>query len=400
MKSLLRVLPLGAGLLAACHSDTKTSQSATTAATPPATTAPATPALADTPGAYYRQYRGLLPGTADTITLNLTVAPRRNGDTNLAGSFGSYHGPDGHPYQLASRPTQAPDSVLLFDVSPEKAANDLESASWRLRRQGAELTGTYNGQPLRLHEVRPAGSLALVVRYYADSTVAFPGVAKSPVSHLSLQALLPTAAPPALTENIMRDLRGDTLPNLPVPQLAQFWAKQRAEYQKSYREDAEENRKGLDGTEDELPTLYGLSYESQQSTFVLWNQGSLLSLGFYDYSYTGGAHGNYGTKAVTYDTRTGQRLRYTDIFRPGVEAQLSKLLDQAVRRTLRMAPTQPLAENLFVKEMPVTHNVYLTSGGVVFVYLPYEIASYAQGEVPVFVPMAELQPLLKQQPAS
>ncbi|MDO7847135.1 DUF3298 domain-containing protein [Hymenobacter sp. M29] len=393
-------MPLGLSLLAACHSDTKTTQTATTSDTPPVAADAASPALTDSPGAYYRQYRGLLPGTADTITLNLTVAPRRSDDTELAGAFGSYHGADGHPYELASKPTPAPDSVLLFDVSPEKADNQREGANWRLRRQGTELTGTYNGQPLQLREVQPDGSLPLVVRYYADSIVAFPGVAKSPAAHLSLQVLLPKAGSTPLAENIMRDLRGDTLPNLAVSQFPQFWAKQRADYQKSYRADAEEGRKSLRGASDDLPFGYGLNYEDQQSTYVLWNQGSLLSLGFYGYSFTGGAHGNYGTLAATYDTRTGQRLRFADIFRPNFEAQLSKLLDAAVRRTLRIPTTQPLEETLFVKTMPVTHNVYLTGGGAVFIYTPYEIASYAQGEIPVFVPMAELQPLLKLQPAS
>jgi len=48
-----------------------------------------------------------------------------------------------------------------------------------------------------------------------------------------------------------------------------------------------------------------------------------------------------------------------------------------------------------VKQMPVTHNVFLTNGGAVFTYQPYEIASYAQGELAVFVPLSELRPLLR-----
>jgi hypothetical protein len=400
MNRLFRLAPLSFSLLAACHSDTKTSQSTSTIEQPLAAATSPTPVIADSPGAYYRQYCGLLPGSTDTITLNLTVAPRRSDDTELAGAFGSYHGPDGHPYGLASRATIASDSVLLFDVSQEKADNNQEGAIWRLHRQGTALTGTYKGQPLQLREVNVADMMPLTVHYYADSIVAFPGVAKSPVAHLSLQVLLPKANAAALTDNIMRDLRGDTLSRLPAPRLPQFWTKQLANYQKSYREDAREGRENLRGASTDMPFGYGLSYEDQQSVYVLWNQAPLLSLAFYGYSYTGGAHGNYGTTAATYDTRTGQRLRFADIFRPNSEAQLGKILDQAVRRTLHIPATQPLDETLFVKTMPVTHNVYLTSGGAVFIYTPYEIASYAQGEIPVFVPMAELQPLLKLQLAS
>ena len=146
---------------------------------------------------------------------------------------------------------------------------------------------------------------------------------------------------------------------------------------------------------EDMPS-YALRYESQQATYVLWNQAPLLSLGFYNYSYTGGAHGNYGTAVASYNTRTGQRLRFADVFRPAAETQLSPILDRAVRRTLRIPANEALDQTLFVKKMPVTHNFYLTSGGAVFVYTPYEIASYAQGEIHVFVPMKELQSVLLQ----
>jgi hypothetical protein len=46
--------------------------------------------------------------------------------------------------------------------------------------------------------------------------------------------------------------------------------------------------------------------------------------------------------------------------------------------------------------MPVTRNVFLTAGGVEFIYQPYEIASYAQGEVRVFLPLAQVRALLRE----
>lgn len=71
------------------------------------------------------------------------------------------------------------------------------------------------------------------------------------------------------------------------------------------------------------------------------------------------------------------------------------MLDRAVRRTLRLPATAPLDETPFVEHMPVTHNFYLTRGGAVFIYPPYAVASFAQGEIQVFVPLSEMQPLLK-----
>lgn len=55
---------------------------------------------------------------------------------------------------------------------------------------------------------------------------------------------------------------------------------------------------------------------------------------------------------------------------------------------------QQLDGPLLVKKIPVTTNLYLTSGGAVFTYGPYEISACAQGEISVFIPMADLLPLL------
>ncbi|MEJ7666067.1 MAG: DUF3298 domain-containing protein [Hymenobacter sp.] len=131
-----------------------------------------------------------------------------------------------------------------------------------------------------------------------------------------------------------------------------------------------------------------LNYEQQAQTYVLYQQQNLLSLAFTSYVFTGGAHGNSGTTAASYDLRTGRRLRYADIFRPEADRQLPALLAQAVRPLVGLAPGAPLDGQLFVKKMPVTHNVFLTAGGVEFLYQPYEIASYAQGEIRVFLPLA------------
>ena len=75
--------------------------------------------------------------------------------------------------------------------------------------------------------------------------------------------------------------------------------------------------------------------------------------------------------------------------------RLEKLLGQYVGPSLGLGANAPLSKLLLVKTLPVTRNVYLTSGGAVFVYLPYEIAAYAYGQISVFVPFSAMQGLLK-----
>jgi len=390
---------LGLVALGACNSP-----SSTTATTDKAS-APAQPAATEvsSPGTAYHVYRALLPGQTDSITLHLVAAPRSFDFTSGTGRFGSYYGSDGHPYTLQGQASPAPDSVVLFETSPEKAISpNGPTLYWRLRRQPGrgDLAGTVGGQPARLRLVQPrAGALTFVVRYFADSVLAYPQDPKSPKGHLSLQALLPIGGDGALrqtlTDNMLMDLRGDTLDGLPPVALSALYKEQRQLFFKSYREDAADSRLAPADTAGIGPYAAGLSYEDQTATYVLYRRASLLSLEFFRYDFSGGAHGNYGSTGASYDLRTGRRLHYADIFRPEAASQLPAMLEAAIRPLVGLAADEPLDKQLFVKQMPITKNVYLTTGGVVFIYQPYEIASYAQGEVRIFLPLSELRPLLR-----
>jgi hypothetical protein len=397
-----RSLCILAGLLglAACHS--QTSQTTTTALTTPGQT-PTPPVPTSSPGTSYRVYRGLLPGQSDSITLHLVTAPRRTSDAEVSGSYGSYYGADGHPYELQGQPSAA-DSVVLFDISPERAIGTTTSnLYWRLRQQPAQggLAGTVSGQPVRLRLVLPKPeALTFVTRYFADSVVAFPQEPKSPVGHISLQALVPVGGPERMRNtldiNLLRDLRGDTISELPTVSLPALYKLQRQQFIKTYREDAADSRPAPADTAGIGPYGIGLGYADQTVTYVLCQQGNLLSIGFFRYNYSGGAHGNYLTTAVSYDLRTGERLPYAAIFQPNAAAQLPALLARAVRPLVGLQASEPLSKQLFVSKMPVTHNVFLTPGGAVFIYQPYEIAAFAQGEIRVFLPFSELRPLLRE----
>jgi hypothetical protein len=387
--------------LAACNS-----QPATTTADSDATTGPAPVAAApvSSPGTSYHVYRALLPGQADSTTLHLVAAPRSFDATGTVGHFGSYYGPDGRPYTLQGQPSLAPDSVVLFETSPEKAI-DPNGATlyWRLRRQPGrgDLAGTVGGQPTRLRLVPPAaGALSFVVRYFADSAAAFPKEAKSPRGHISVQALVPVGGAASLrqrlTDNILTGLRGDTLDGLPPIDLKTLYKQQRQQFFREYHEDAADSRPAPADTAGIGAYAPGLSYEDQTNTYVLYQRNDLLSLTFFHYNYSGGAHGNYGSTGASYDLRTGKRLRFDDIFRPEAAQQLPALLGRAVRPLVGLAPGDPLDKQLFVKQMPVTHNVLLTNGGALFIYQPYEIAAYAQGEVRVFLPLAAIRSLLRE----
>lgn len=401
LRHFLRVGILGGcATLAACQStpDAKTPP-AIVAAEPAATQAAAS--TADSVGAWYRCYRGTLGNSADSITLHLQAWPGSPENPNATSYYGSYSAADGQPYEVGSpfdgsRPPV--DSVILRDRRPGPLVARRPAPLWRLHQVGDQLTGTRGRQRVQLRRVRAAGSVALAVWLRADSIAGLPGTAKSPYAHLSAQTLVPiggdAAVRTALTAGLLRALRGDTTDGQPIPTFDQLWQQTRSRYTRTYRRDAAALAANPDTDSTDLP-LYALRYVNQTQTQVFWNQQQLLSIGIFRYDYAGGAHGMYSTQAFTFDTRTGRRLPYAAIFRPGSDEQLRTLLGQAVRRTLKKGRSVPLKDFLFVDEMPLNHNVFLTSGGAVFIYQPYEIASYAQGEVRLFVPVSLLRAVLQ-----
>ena len=361
--------------------------------------------LADFRHPGYAQYRGHIAGTADSLTLCLTVLPDQPGSSAVGSLAGTYYGPDGESHDVEQLSSQRlrPDSLLLVYYSPVTldGTGGQQEIRWRLRRQpDGRLVGTVGGKAAELRPVRP--ELAFAVQSFADSVAAFPGRANSPYGHVGLQTLVPVgpnAVAQAVAANLRRQLRGDSLPDQPVPALPRLWQQQRADFVKMYRGEAaamaeEPAPSPADSAEAEVYAA-SLRFTSQSNLSVVCQQVHFLSVRLLGSEYSGGVHGSYGSEVRSFDLRTGRWLSFDDLFRPEARRQLLPVLEQGVRRTLHLAEDEALEEQLLVKQIPLTTNVCLTPGGVLFVYPPYQIAAYALGEVQVFVPLAAVRSLLQ-----
>lgn len=127
------------------------------------------------------------------------------------------------------------------------------------------------------------------------------------------------------------------------------------------------------------------SLENHYETETLLNTGNLLSLATFHYYYAGGAHGNHYTVLHTFATDSVQLLRFDDVFLPGQATELETLLTK--KATSLEIPFQ-------TETVPVTENIAFSREGVLFSYPPYEIASYADGEIRIILPYAEASHLL------
>ena len=75
---------------------------------------------------------------------------------------------------------------------------------------------------------------------------------------------------------------------------------------------------------------------------------------------------------------------------------LNQLLEKHYRSKYGVSPTETLEEGgLFENSISANENFYITGKGIGFVYHPYEIASYAMGEIELFIPLKEFLPYLK-----
>ncbi len=93
------------------------------------------------------------------------------------------------------------------------------------------------------------------------------------------------------------------------------------------------------------------------------------------------AHGMYGTYYVNYDINSGKVFSLADIFTPqGIEKLPAIIRDEATAMQGSIGQTQ-------IEAIPSGGNFYINGDSdIVFVYQPYEVASYAQGEI--IIPIA------------
>lgn len=122
-------------------------------------------------------------------------------------------------------------------------------------------------------------------------------------------------------------------------------------------------------------------------------QNKTVSVRFYIYTFTGGAHGSQDPNFRTYNLKTGKRLSYNDIFKPDYE-YLTTLWRNAEPQVIAAYKAEGLImdknEMDWIREgsgpkADNYRNFYLDNRGVIIYFGQYQAAPYAYGtlEVPV-----------------
>ena len=122
------------------------------------------------------------------------------------------------------------------------------------------------------------------------------------------------------------------------------------------------------------------AYETQMLTEYLGQRENIATFTIFSHNYTGGAHGLYGTDFVLIDLKKKAVIKVEDIFVKSAQDKLKSLLWERYRNQYRNEQGELIEPFMSKDDFYVSENVYFSREGITFVYPPYALGSYAEGE--------------------
>ncbi len=323
-------------------------------------------------------------GTIGTESIRMNLLQDLDYDENPWFNGYFHHEDAQEPIGISSSMDSTGQGLLILT---EFSVADEPFGSFTGKLEKGIYSGDYTGadgkkSPFKLTLSFPEGTQEFAAMRLEKTEAADKDRKDSPKGHFSYEFFIPKEN--WLKDAFLQELVGDSLAQVyKTPQKA-F----EAEQQQFFKDYHEEIAGLLEAEED---NMY-MNYDNDKTMEVLFNQDNLLSIAVMDYSYAGGAHGNYGSACASFDMAKKKKISLEDIFKPGYEAALTEALTEATKKKFK---TKDLNEILFVEKVEPNGNFFLTGKGICFNYVPYEIGSYAAGELKIFVPFGELKSIMR-----
>ncbi len=336
------------------------------------------------PENFYKRLTGTIAGKP--VVMNLQKV---NGDYD-----GNYYY-DGSWLNLASDTLIGKDSVVLrensfydyyFDQNAKQPHLALKWAGNRFKGswQSGDKTKTHQ---VLLTEEYPEGSYEFTAGIYQDSAKAFTGKSKSPSAQISFEYLQPKKQDEQanwLDTELKRisGIKSNTERETGFKTIAQA-------YFKDYKSEVADQQKN--GRTNDFEAWMNYTNNSQQS--ISYNGNGYVVIDFLADSYTGGAHGNYSSTMYCLDVQNKKQMILNDVIKIDSNT-LQRILEKNFRKEYNIKANDALNTVLFDNYLKPNKNFYFNNSGLAFMYNPYEVASYAQGQIVVFIPFTELKPYL------
>ncbi len=338
---------------------------------------------------FYKQFSGSLGD--DPIVLQLT----RYGGL-LSGVF-YYTGKTGPQVQLFNwNDTLRNDSEFVLRETGREPIllQHGEDAVWAMTLSGRTLNGTWKRgdgteqRPIHLKEQYPKGSVVLFAHWLQDSLALWPDRKQSPKAESSYGYLMPPDGHNQFLNDALREqITNAQDAHSPEP-IEALLRREMDAYFAGYRKDNQDIQLNK---EDGFSSAI-LNYTQDEMMQVRYNADDWLVTEINVSTYTGGAHGYSASSFSNIDLAQKKVWQLTEMV--GDTAALRPLLDDAAIAYFDLKPGMSLSEALLVDDVYATMNVHVGASGLSFVYVPYEIAPYADGQVTLFIPYSRLVPLL------
>jgi len=340
-----------------------------------------------TPGDFYKRLTGTIAGRPAVVQLHKF-------GTLVAGYY-QYEGANLPVKIINWSDTVADNNYHLTEVDNDGDAQDITGATWDIVVNGNAVTGKWTSpdgqsvQDISLQEEYPAGSIRLDAFYFTDTAQMFKTI-KYPQANVTYGGVYPPQGEKGERNAFLRSAIATHMNLEGGNGMIKGFEVRSWRYFGNYRLDL---ASVIDSNASEAERRsMGYQYNASFYHNVLYNDNNWLVLEDAVAEYTGGAHGTYSSSYQNLDLTASRSWRLDDIVRD--TAHLKPLLETAVRAHFKIKTGEQLGSRLLVDYVPVTPNVYLTPSGLVFVYQPYEIASYADGVIQLFIPYTGLMSLL------
>ncbi len=300
---------------------------------------------------------------------------------------------DGSWLNLRTDSITAKDSIIITEIGTADYYfdNSTKATQLSLKWAGNGFKGTWKknkdskSYPVNLEEKYPEGSYKFSLSNYTDSAKAFPKKKKSPAARIDFKYLEATSKTPVgdFLNSQLKQIIG-LKPNQ-IDWKAGFKVKAEkyfADYFKDVKEISPKNGRDT--------AMFWMNYTNNSEEKILYNDKNFIVLENFSASYTGGAHGNYNSEMICFDVKNKKRMQLKDITNID-SVSLQKLLESNLRKQYHIKSQNAISTVLFDNFLKPNNNFYFNDYGIAFLYNPYEVASYAQGQVVVSIPYSELK---------
>lgn len=334
-------------------------------------------------GGYYKHYSGTIAD--EPVDVNL----QQYGNT-ITGSY--YY--DKHGVPIALYGSNTPDSNGMYRLEENiSEENTNASANYWLfaiedNSDGSSiLTGTWvSGDKKKNYNISLKEDYSIANKFnvvYTSDSMAYDETKESPKAYIENEEVLPSFSADEKGKYVLtllsQELNCNNISN--TDQLINCLKKRDSDFFATYKED-------LSGMKDDA-FAPRLNYAQSTYRWITYNANDWLVLKNYDYSYMGGAHGNYVSTYKCIDLKNKKVWELGNIMIVDTN-KLVNILETDIRNQFGLDKTMPLTDRLLVEKVHIPSTFYITHTGIGFKYDTYEIASYADGEVEVFVPYSKI----------